>query len=60
VVEDLMDAYSLEPERFRLVWCSSAEADKFVAAVTDMTEAMRGLGPNPYRQAEPEQHEEVA
>jgi F420-non-reducing hydrogenase iron-sulfur subunit len=60
VVEDLMDAYGLEPERFRLVWCSSAEADKFVAAVTDMTETVRGLGPNPFRQIEPEKQEEVA
>ena len=55
-----MDAYGLEPERFRLVWCSSAEADRFVAAVTDMTQTVRSLGPNPFRQIEPEQQEEVA
>ena len=55
-----MDAYGLEPERFRLVWCSSAEADKFVAAVIDMTGTVRGMGPNPFRQAEPEPEEEVA
>ena len=55
-----MDAYGLEPERFRLVWCSSAEADRFVAAVTEMTETVRKLGPNPFRQSEPEHKEEVA
>jgi len=55
-----MDAYGLETDRFRLVWCSSAEADRFVAAVTDMTETVRRLGPNPFRRCEPEQHEEVA
>jgi F420-non-reducing hydrogenase iron-sulfur subunit len=55
-----MDAYGLEPERFRLVWCSSAEADRFVAAVTGMTETVRKMGPNPFRRIEPEHHEEVA
>ncbi len=39
----------LEPERFRLVWCSSAEAERFAAAVREMTEAVVGLGPSPYR-----------
>lgn len=42
-----MEAYDLEPERFKLVWCSSAEADRFTAAVTEMTETVRKLGPNP-------------
>ncbi len=55
-----MEAYGLEPERFRLVWCSSAEADRFVAAVTEMTETVRKLGPNPYRPAAPAAEEEVA
>lgn len=57
VVEELMDAYGLEPERFKLVWCSSAEADKFVAVVREMTEQVKQLGPNPLG---PEQTEEVA
>jgi F420-non-reducing hydrogenase iron-sulfur subunit len=47
VVEALMDDLGLEPERFKLVWCSSAEADRFVAAVTEMTETVKKLGPNP-------------
>jgi F420-non-reducing hydrogenase iron-sulfur subunit len=49
VVETMVEALGLEAERFRLVWCSSAEADKFVAAVRDMTETIKQLGPTPYR-----------
>jgi hypothetical protein len=33
------------PERFRLEWCSSAEAQRFVDVVTGMTETVRDLGP---------------
>ena len=46
----MVDMLGLEGERFRLVWCSSAEADRFVGAVRDMTEKMRKLGPSPYRE----------
>jgi len=49
VVETMVEALGLEAERFRLVWCSSAEADKFVAAVREMTETIKQLGPSPYR-----------
>ena len=47
VVTEMMDAMGVEEERFRLVWCSAAEAERFVAAVTDMTEFLRILGPSP-------------
>jgi F420-non-reducing hydrogenase iron-sulfur subunit len=50
VVEEMLDTLGLEKDRFRIVWCSSAEADRFVAAVRDMTEAVKELGPSPYRQ----------
>lgn len=33
--------------RLRLEWISSAEANKFVKVVTEFTEQIRGLGPNP-------------
>jgi len=39
--------------RVQLEWISSAEAQKFVQVVTDFTEKIRSLGPNPltsYRQ----------
>ncbi|MCU0586950.1 MAG: hydrogenase iron-sulfur subunit [Syntrophobacteraceae bacterium] len=51
VLNEMMDAMGIEEERFRLVWCSAAEADRFVAVVTDMTEALRALGPSPARPA---------
>jgi F420-non-reducing hydrogenase iron-sulfur subunit len=46
----MVEALGLESERFALVWCSSAEADKFVSAVTEMTEKVRRLGPSPFCQ----------
>jgi F420-non-reducing hydrogenase iron-sulfur subunit len=51
VLTETLEAMGLEEERFRLVWCSAAEADRFVAAVTDMTELLRELGPSPFRPA---------
>jgi F420-non-reducing hydrogenase iron-sulfur subunit len=51
VLTETLEAMGLEEERFRLVWCSAAEADRFVAAVTDMTELLRVLGPSPFRSA---------
>jgi F420-non-reducing hydrogenase iron-sulfur subunit len=48
VVEEMIDMLGLEQERFRIVWCSSAEADRFVGAVREMTETVKGLGPSPY------------
>lgn len=47
VVEETMDAFGLEPERFELLWCSSAEASRFVGAVREMTARLAGLGPSP-------------
>jgi len=51
VVEEMLDALGLEKERFRLAWCSSAEAKRFAAVIREMTAALRGLGPSPYRTA---------
>lgn len=36
--------------RVHLAWISSAEAQKFVQVVTDFTEKIRCLGPNPLPQ----------
>jgi len=35
--------------RLRLEWISSAEANKFVQVMTEFTEAIRQLGPNPLK-----------
>lgn len=36
--------------RLRLEWISSAEAQKFVKVITEFTEQIRNLGPNPLAQ----------
>lgn len=38
-------------ERVHLEWISSAEAQKFAQVVTEFTEKIRALGPNPIRKA---------
>ncbi len=40
-----MEDFGYEPDRFKLTWVSSAEPDKFVAAVTEMTASIKKLGP---------------
>jgi coenzyme F420-reducing hydrogenase delta subunit len=45
MVVELLEDFGYEPERFGLTWVSSAEPDKFVAAVTAMTERIKKLGP---------------
>lgn len=39
----------IDPERFEARWVSSAEAPKFVEVVTQFSEKIRRLGPNPLR-----------
>jgi F420-non-reducing hydrogenase iron-sulfur subunit len=46
----MLEDLGLEPERFRLVWVSASEGKKFAETVSEMTETLRGLGPNPYSQ----------
>ena len=45
-VQELLAFIGLEG-RLHLEWISSAEAQKFVRVVTDFTETIRALGPNP-------------
>ncbi len=45
MVVELLEDFGFEPERFNLTWVSSAEPDKFVAAVTEMTARIKKLGP---------------
>ena len=45
-LQELLAFIGLE-ERLHLSWISSAEAQKFVQVVTDFTEKIRELGPNP-------------
>jgi len=45
MIHELMDDFGFDRERLMLTWCSSAEPDKFVEAVTKMTTVARNLGP---------------
>ena len=45
MIVELLEDYGYEPERFAISWVSSAEPDKFVKAVTEMTEKIKKLGP---------------
>ncbi len=45
-MQELLGLLGLEG-RLDLSWISSAEAQKFVQVVTDFTEKIRSLGPNP-------------
>lgn len=45
MIVELLGDFGFEPERFNLTWVSSAEPDKFVAAVKEMTDTIRKLGP---------------
>jgi F420-non-reducing hydrogenase iron-sulfur subunit len=44
----MLEDFGLEPERFRIEWISSSEAQKFAEVMTEMTEQLRALGPSPY------------
>jgi len=45
-LQELLAFMGLEG-RLHLEWISSAEAQKFVRVITDFTERIRALGPNP-------------
>jgi F420-non-reducing hydrogenase iron-sulfur subunit len=45
----MLEDFGIEPERFRLEWISASEGQKFAQVMTDMVEAIKKLGPSPYR-----------
>ena len=44
----MLEDFGLEPERFRLEWIASSEAQKFADLMTEMTATLKSLGPSPY------------
>jgi F420-non-reducing hydrogenase iron-sulfur subunit len=44
----MLEDFGLEPERFRVEWISSSEAQRFADIITEMTEVLKDLGPSPY------------
>jgi F420-non-reducing hydrogenase iron-sulfur subunit len=45
-----MEDLGIDPQRFAIEWVSSAEASRFAEVVTQFTEKIKALGPNPVRQ----------
>jgi len=45
----MLEDFGLEQERFRLEWISASEGPRFAQVMTDMVEAVRRVGPSPYR-----------
>jgi coenzyme F420-reducing hydrogenase delta subunit len=41
-----MEHMGIEPDRLQFSWVSSAEATKFVQVATEVTRAIKDLGPN--------------
>jgi F420-non-reducing hydrogenase iron-sulfur subunit len=41
-----MEHMGIEPGRLQFSWVSSAESTKFVKVVTEVTQAVKELGPN--------------
>lgn len=41
----MIEQFGVEPDRFRTEWISAAEGEKFVRVATEMTDAVRALGP---------------
>jgi len=45
MIVELLEDYGYEAERFAITWVSSAEPDKFVKAISEMTATIKKLGP---------------
>ncbi len=49
VISLVLQDQGIDPRRFALEWVSSAEAARFAKVVTEFTDTVRGLGPNPLK-----------
>lgn len=52
MITELLEDFGYESQRFKIAWVSSAEPDKFVEAVTSMTNTIKQLGPIDSQNAE--------
>jgi len=55
LTKKLLAQLGIDPDRLRLEWISAAEGTKFVQTMTDFTEHVKQLGPNPVIQQPGEQ-----
>ncbi|TET65080.1 hydrogenase iron-sulfur subunit [Candidatus Bathyarchaeota archaeon] len=49
LLRKVLEQFGIEPERVRLEWISASEGHKFAAAVKDMVEQIKKIGPNPLK-----------
>jgi F420-non-reducing hydrogenase iron-sulfur subunit len=49
-IDLMLEDYGLEPERYRIEWISASEGPKFAETMKEMVEAIKAVGPSPYRQ----------
>ena len=47
IVKSMMEILGMDPKRFRLEWISASEGAKFAEVITDFTQQLKDLGPNP-------------
>ncbi len=45
----MLEDFGLEEQRFRLEWVSASEGPKFAQVMQEMADAIKELGPSPYR-----------
>ena len=50
IVEDILEEFGIEKERFRHEWISASEGEKFASAVRMMVKRIKDLGPSPLKQ----------
>ncbi|OYT61087.1 methyl-viologen-reducing hydrogenase subunit delta [Thermoplasmatales archaeon ex4484_30] len=48
LMKKLLEEIGINPRRLRLEWISASEGDKFARVMTEFTEEIKKLGPNPY------------
>ncbi len=49
LTEKLLEQFGVEQERLKLEWVSAAEGARFAQVVTDFTNRIKELGPNPLK-----------
>jgi len=49
VIKIVLEDMDVEPERFSIVWVSSAEGQRFAGIINDFTDLITKLGPNPLK-----------
>lgn len=45
----LLHQLAIEPERLRVEWISASEGAKFARVVTEFTQQIKSIGPNPMK-----------